>query len=217
MTSIPDDKPLSIDQLSRTLALVQRAQDGDTMSWSELDARMRPWLLAQLGGRNLPKSVDPDDVIQEVLMYVHQSFDRFHVDPQAAFRGWLLKILINKLTDLHRRANAQKRGGGDERLFGDIDSERAPEELAPTESEEPSRAAGGLEIRRELDGAIAQLSDEYKTVLELREEQQLEFEDVAARMGHKRAEAARSLYRRARARRRELMRIFEDTEQRRVS
>lgn len=198
----PDD-----DLLSKTLHLVQNAQVGDARAWHDLDSRIRPWLQAQLGGRVLPRGIDAEDVVQEVLLYVHQSFDRFEVRPDAGFRGWLLRILTNKLADFWRRAGALKRGAGDERLLGDVTEQ--DEDVAEHHAT-PERSAEAKEIEAHLVEVQEQLSPEQRRVLDLREEQQLSFDRIASLIGQRHGEAARALYRRARERRRELMSAFDE-------
>src|SRR3990172_8075090 len=47
--------------------------------------------------------IDPDDVIQEVLIKVHRHIRSYQVDERDGFKAWLRRIAANCINDAARR------------------------------------------------------------------------------------------------------------------
>ena len=205
----PENEPeLSGRVLRETLVLAEKAQAGNDDAWSALDARIRPWLVRQLSRHRLPSGHDPDDVIQEVLLYVHRKFDQFVVDPKAGFRSWLKKILRHKVIDLRRREQAVRRNAPAVSLDaegGDPVDRRAAR---------PSVYARAGELREHLDAAKASLSPKQAEVIRLRDEDGLSSEDIAERMGLAKPGTARVALSRARGAVQDKLKEFDDERER---
>ncbi len=197
---------LDADWMSSTLDAARRARSGDELAWAELDAKLRPWLTDRLLWDRVPNGYDVADVIQDVLLYVHQNFDQFRVSPDSSMRAWLLRIAESKLIDLWRRADAKKRGGGRERHIGSFDGVGIRDRMPDDRGMAQSGAARQKELEAGLLAIQGKLSAKHRQVLELREEMELPFEDIAVRMGYSKAVTVRSLFMRARVRRAELLR-----------
>src|SRR5262249_60418676 len=72
--------------------------DGD---WRRLDALYRPLLRAWMARAGVPTS-DVEDLVQDVLFVVSREVAGFEWRGQGAFRGWLRKILANRVRDYFR-------------------------------------------------------------------------------------------------------------------
>jgi RNA polymerase sigma factor (sigma-70 family) len=181
---------------STTMIQVAGAQRGDAAAWRALDARIRPWLLDLFARRDFPADLDPDDLVQEVLIEVCDTFDRFLVQEGSSFRAWVRTIAELRLRDALRRAKAKKRGGGkaasasldqDGRDGGALD-------VAAQGPETPTRMARSREFAGALGAVLQGLNAKQRVILELRLFQELEFETIAARMHMNTTENARTFY-----------------------
>lgn len=184
------------DQMSME-QLLQRARGGDEKALAELLENYRPYLL-MIANQDLESDIKPkiaaSDVVQESMVTAHEAFGRFEGTCEAELRGWLRKILIN---DMHhtRRAfkGTQKRELGRERSlqyesstdFGLVDPNLTP-----------GTNALNLEKSELLQAAIAEMPEDYRTVLQLHSFERLSFEEVGQKMDRT-AGAARKLWTRA--------------------
>lgn len=91
-------------------SLLQRLQtQQDSQAWQRLVAVYEPWLRGWLRQRQL-QPADADDLVQDILMVVHQKLPAFvHNGQTGAFRAWFRTILVNQVrhflrTRRHRQA-----------------------------------------------------------------------------------------------------------------
>jgi RNA polymerase sigma-70 factor (ECF subfamily) len=111
---------------------------------------------------------DADDVVQEAYLRAYQFFDGFH---GADGRAWLLKIVRNTCyTWLERSRPREPMATFDETRHS-----------APTAGPDAALLAG--EDRELLRRALAELSDEYREAIVLRELEGLSYKEIAAVTG----------------------------------
>lgn len=125
----------------RLAGLMRAAQSGDQAAYSELLCGLVPILRRMTRGR-IAGSEDVDDVVQDVLLSVHQV--RHTYDPGRPFLPWLAAIARNRLTDAQRRMYRRSRG--------EVAVEFLPETFsddATNERDDALSAAGSL--RKALD------------------------------------------------------------------
>lgn len=165
-------------QFARTLA---DARAGDATAWETLYHDVAPILIGYLRAQHLP---DADDVAGEVLLEVVRGIDRFRGEREQ-FRSWVLAIAHHRLIDARRRA--QRRPA----------EPMATEDLqvppAPDDPEADALATVGL---GDLEPALADLTDEQRTVVLLRVIGDLSVNEVA-RVTGRRPGAVKQLQRRA--------------------
>jgi RNA polymerase sigma factor (sigma-70 family) len=174
---------------------VAGAQRGDAAAWQALDARIRPWLMEVFGKRNLPAHHGVEDLIQDVLMEVRATFDRFLVQEGSSFRAWVRSIAELRLRDTLRRGTAGKRGGKGQRASldrGGQDGEAL--EVGDDGAISQTRIARANEFGQAFGKVLASLNDKQRMVLDLRLFEELEFEAIAARMRMNTAENARTFF-----------------------
>jgi len=113
---------------------------------------------------------DADDVVQEAMLRAFRAFDGFRGED---VRPWLLAIVRNcwrsRAADVRRRAHAPLPAEDDRPLAFD----------GPDPEAEAARASD----RRRLDVLIAELPEDFREVLILREMEDMSYREIAAATG----------------------------------
>ena len=150
--------------------LVQRAQKGDTAAFEELmtahEKQVYGVALRMTGQRE-----DAADVTQEVFLAAWKNMCTFR--GQGSFAGWLYRLTANACID-HLRREKRRRTVPLTRL----DDEEQELEL-PDPSPGPEEQAERTERRAALRRAVAQLPEDQRTVLLLRETGGLSYQEIA--------------------------------------
>ena len=141
---------------------------------------------------------DPSDVVQDALVKVHANFHQFRGVTERELLAWMRTILARLLTDLHRRFRGKEHQVGRERSLEDaVDrSSLVLEKLVADHHDSPSSRARQREQSVLLADALARLGPDDREVVTLRNLLELEWEEVARRMGRS-AHAVRMLWTRA--------------------
>jgi RNA polymerase sigma-70 factor, ECF subfamily len=129
----------------------------------------------------LGRREEAEDVLQDTFIRVHQRFDRFPTEADAA--AWAVRVAINLCTDRLRRRNRW-------RLFETILGGGEEDEDAPPPWEtaaDPAPTQDAVMEREELVSrareCIARLKEKYRQVLILREMDGMSYEDIARTLG----------------------------------
>jgi RNA polymerase sigma-70 factor (ECF subfamily) len=122
---------------SRTL--VARVQANEPAAWERLVGLYAPLVVAWCRRAGL-KDQDAADVFQDVFQAVVAYVGRFRRDRESdTFRGWLRRIVQNKVRDHFRRLGREAQGVGGssagDRLARLPEPPDAPDELAPEDAE----------------------------------------------------------------------------------
>ena len=166
------------DKHSTELALVRRVQEGDANAFYDL---VRPYeralFLAALG--LLKNDADAEDVAQEAVLKAFKGVSHFRGD--AKFSTWLIQIAINEAKMKLRKDRRH--------LYESIEEGQASEEgdYVPRDfadwREIPSESLERKEVRDALNKALNSLGDKYRTVVILRDVQQLSITETAQVLG----------------------------------
>jgi RNA polymerase sigma-70 factor (ECF subfamily) len=177
----------SLPQSVDVAALLAAARLGHEQSLGELLGQFRTYLTlvgAAHFQRRLQPRVSPSDVVQEALLRAHRHFHQFRGQTEHELTAWLREILVNSLARfVERHVRAAKRDLRREvplEAFGD-----AVASFAQVSSDGPPSASSGLvqaEASSRLTQLLAQLPEQYREVLVLRNLQGLSFEEVAVRL-----------------------------------
>lgn len=152
--------------------LLQRAKKGELAAFEALVSAYERRVFT-LALRSTGSEADAADVTQEVFLRAYRSLDTFRGD--SGFSTWLYRITTNICVDMARR-NAQ--GGATASLD---DSDALPAEPADTrKAHQPEAALENNELRRELDAALALLSEDHRKIVILRDVAGLSYADIAA-------------------------------------
>lgn len=186
--------------LNTTLAEVRAARDGDRMAMETLFSRYLPWVFDTVAlrlGRRRQDCGAIEDLVQESLLDAFRSIDQFQERSESSFRNWLARIVENNVRDGERRRMAQKRGSGKVVVFRDLYESTIDGPRLPGRDHTPSQVAGSRENAVLVEAALLRLADKQREILILRDRCGMSFEQVAATIGLKNAESARTTYRRA--------------------
>ena len=153
--------------------LVRKAQSGDRSAFEELIRRTSRLVFARL----YLETGDvhrTEDLLQETLLTAFRSLNKL-AEPRA-FRGWLLTIAQNVLTDAIRRDLCQKRAAP---------PSAGPTALAHVEDKAPSphEQASQGETRAQVLAVLRSLPEEYRLPLSLRYLTGADYETIQMQLG----------------------------------
>ena len=150
--------------------LVRRVKKGDRDAFDLLFSRYQHKIL-NLVSRYLRDPQDVEDVAQEAFIKAFRALPRFRGD--SAFYTWLYRIAINTAKN-HLVTRGRRPPGTDVDVE---DAEHFDGNDALRESESPESARDQLSA--EIDGAIADLPDDLRSAVTLREFDGLSYEQIA--------------------------------------
>lgn len=191
MGKIPDNSS-SPDELT-FMELLQRGRNGDQAALGELLQSCRDYLLLVANqdlDERLRAKMGASDVVQETLFTAQDAFDQFEGASREEMLAWMRAILKNDLLTAHRHYNTKKRQTTKESPIGSKEFGFCDQEITPG-----SRAVADEETRI-VKAAMQKLSDEHRTVLDLRNWQEKSFAEIGHVMNRS-DEAARKLWSRA--------------------
>jgi RNA polymerase sigma-70 factor (ECF subfamily) len=156
--------------------LVRAAQGGDMSAFEELVARHRD----KVYSRAYSMVRNPDDALdlsQEAWSRAWTRLKQFHGD--ASFLTWVTRITINLCLDHLRRGKRWQ-----PESFEQIQDEGgAWERRLPVVSANPTEGLERAELRELIDQALARLPDIHRAVVVLYEFEELEYREIAQRLG----------------------------------
>jgi RNA polymerase sigma-70 factor (ECF subfamily) len=117
------------------------------------------------------------DLSQEAWVKGWQRLKQFQGD--SSFLTWMTRIVINICLDYLRKQKRQKA----ESIEALDEEVGGVERQMPVMVVNPSEGLERSELRERIDKALAQLSHEHRTVLVLHEFENLEYKEIAKRMG----------------------------------
>jgi RNA polymerase sigma-70 factor (ECF subfamily) len=157
-------------------ALVKAAQQGEMTAFEELVARHRDKIYARAYSmmRNEDEAID---LSQEAWVKAWQRLKQFQ--GESGFGTWMTRIVINLCLDQLRKQKRQRTESIEE-----MDEESGGvERQMPVLTVNPTAGLERAELRERIDGALAQLSYEHRTVLVLHEFEEMEYKEIAKAMG----------------------------------
>jgi RNA polymerase sigma-70 factor (ECF subfamily) len=181
---------------TRDLSLIESYRAGRREAFDELvlsyDQHVRR-ILAQLN----VASGDVEDLAQEVFLRIFRNLHRFR--GQSSFYTWLYRITVNVFFDHNKkRKRADVRLSRLQNALVDVTNVRH-------DGEDPYYACYNALTREEFWKAIDALPEAFRTVVAMREVEDLSYEEIAAQTGIS-IGTVRSRLSRARARLKELLR-----------
>lgn len=152
--------------------LVRRVQRGDKRAFDLLVLKYQHKILS-LVSRYLRDGDDIQDVAQEAFIKAYRALPRFRGD--SAFYTWLYRIAINTAKN-HLVARSRRPPATDV----DVDeSEYYDGQSVLQDIENPENALFGAELKQVVERAIANLPEDLRTAVTLREFDGLSYEDIA--------------------------------------
>jgi RNA polymerase sigma-70 factor (ECF subfamily) len=198
-TAVPPRKKVDPEQqvrAARDIRLIESYRAGRREAFDELvlsyDQHVRR-ILAQLN----VASGDVEDLAQEVFLRIFRNLHRFR--GQSSFYTWLYRITVNVFFDHNKkRKRADVRLARLQNALVDVTNVR-------NDGEDPYFACFNALTQDEFWKAIAALPEAFRTVVAMREVDDLSYEEIAVQTGIS-IGTVRSRLSRARARLKELLR-----------
>ncbi|MBY0231683.1 MAG: sigma-70 family RNA polymerase sigma factor [Gemmataceae bacterium] len=169
--------------------LIAQARGGDEAALGRLLELYRNYLAliarSQIG-QHLQGRASASDVVQEAYLDACRGFARFNGTTERELMAWLRQVLVGNIARLVRdQVLAQKRSTTREVPLPDRLDESAVrlDAALAANASSPSAQASRRERAAVLADVLAQLPDDYRDVIALRNLEGLPFEDVAQRMG----------------------------------
>ncbi len=161
------------------LELVERARAGDTDAFYALVRQYQRTVYWAAFGL-LGNSADAEEISQETFLKCFQHLDQFRGD--SRFSTWLTQIALNEARQRLRRQRPALYDSLEAAETSDENRSWLPRLLADWR-ENPEQQYAGEELRRIVHQAVESLPPIYRTVLLLRDLQQMSNEEVAQALG----------------------------------
>jgi RNA polymerase sigma-70 factor (ECF subfamily) len=155
--------------------LVARVQSGDNRAFDLLVLKYQHKILGLIS-RYIQDADEMQDVAQEAFIKAYRALPGFRGD--SAFYTWLYRIAINTAKN-HLVARSRRPPGSDVEVE---DAEYYEGGAALRDLETPENALFGEELRNVVESAIADLPEDLRTAVTLREFEGLSYEDIAEAM-----------------------------------
>jgi RNA polymerase sigma-70 factor (ECF subfamily) len=150
------------DRADRDIELIDRYLTGDSDAFNELVAAHEDRVFA-ICLRMLRNREAALDATQDTFLTVFRKADRYKA--QAAFSTWLYRVTVNTCYDHLRREKRKK-------------ADRLPETYDPPDPQ-ATDAFDSVEVRPDIESALAQLSPEFRSVVVLVDLQGMSLEQAS--------------------------------------
>ena len=197
--------PMSNSPVTNADVLLSQALAGSRECFGRLLHRHRNYLkllvTTQLE-QKLRRRVSASDVVQETFLEANRDFPQFRGKTQGEFSAWLRRILVNnlhKVVEQHVLAAKRdvRREVTLEQLASSLEQSTARlETILPDTGTSPSGDAQQHEMEIALADHLAELPDDYRSVIVLRHIEDLSFDLIGEKL-ERSAGAARMLWLRA--------------------
>ena len=159
-------------------SLLKRQRDRDERAFRQLinDHRDRVY---NITFRMLGNRAEAEDVAQEVFITVFKTIDTFR--EESKFSTWLYRVAVNhcknRIKYLARRYD-RKKDELDETTHGNSESTNGVGVISAAGPSAPDRALEGAQMEKVLQEAIATLDEDQRTVVVLRDVEDLSIEEI---------------------------------------
>jgi len=147
--------------------LVREAQAGSRAAFDMLVLKYQR-RVERLLSRSVPDPADVADLCQETFLAAYRALPAFR--GESAFYTWIYRIAIN----------AAKRHRGRQRPVESLDDDEGTfgTDASPSDDATPEALLAGRQLARELDNAVADLAEDQRRALLLREVDGLSYDEI---------------------------------------
>lgn len=171
----------ALDPAADDGALVERARAGDHEAFRALYQRYHRRVYSLAYGVVQNKD-DALDVVQDGFIKAHRHLDKF--EGNSSFYTWLYRIVMNLSIDHIRKHKRARHVDFDDAIDHGQDQGAAGDEalLPRMLGQNPGKSLVRKEIREHIEKALAELSENHRAVLVMRELEGLSYEEMAQAM-----------------------------------
>jgi RNA polymerase sigma-70 factor (ECF subfamily) len=157
--------------------LVARHLQGDRYAFTALVERYAERLF-NLAYRFTSDRADAEDIAQECFLHAYDALPRSRTD--QPFKPWLFQIAVNLCRDRARKKRPQTFSELEDEHSGVLEAGDGPstEDLLPDEALQPLEQLEEKEIEDALRAAVMELPEEDRTLLTLRYNEELSYEEI---------------------------------------
>lgn len=168
---------------AETQRLLDAVRAGERRALDQLLAQYRPYLRGIVALRLDPKlraRVDPSDVVQEAQLEAVRRVESYLAAPLLPFRLWLRQIAYDRLLMARRQhVGAERRAVSREAPLPDSSAILLAQQLLAADGPTPSQELVQHELVARVRQAIAELADDDREVLLMRNFEGLSNQEVA--------------------------------------
>jgi RNA polymerase sigma-70 factor (ECF subfamily) len=171
--------------------VLKRCRTGDTEAFGRLASHYQD-VIYNLVYRMIGHREDARDVAQDVFIKAFRGIRSF--ERRSSFATWLYSIAVNQAISQRRRRGAKSRGNPIQlsRLDGpDGETSYVP----PGDAPEPDRRMRSAETLRQIEAAIAELDDDHRAIVLLRDIEDLDYKSISETLGCSRGTVKSRLHR----------------------
>jgi RNA polymerase sigma-70 factor (ECF subfamily) len=158
--------------------LVERSRAGDLEAFDVLVTRYRGKVYAMVYNM-VRNEADAWDLAQDVFVKAWKALPGFQA--RSGFFTWLYRITYNVTCDWLRRRRVESAGEFDDRLGGEAVAAGAA--TVPHRPDRPDERMQMGELAGRIGAALAELSDDHRAAVLMREVQGMKYEEIAEAMG----------------------------------
>lgn len=158
------------------LEVISKCQLGDKLAFKELVKRYQKVVYA-LFFQLAPEWDDINDLSQEVFIRIFRGIHS--LKSPHAFKSWLNQIVINIFYDELKKRPKRSKTVSIDQVFEMEDMESSYHAEIVDKAYLPDELFSNSELKVVLQNAIAELPEQYRTVIVLRELQGLQYEEIA--------------------------------------
>lgn len=171
------DRTAIVAEQAALAELAARCLAGDALAWERL-AKTQHRKVYGLCYRFTGSATEAEDLTQEVFLKMYRNLASF--DPaRGGFGTWLTTLTRNLLVDNYRRTRMDRASDSlDESIDGEDDGPSRLERLADSRPGQEHHVAG-LELRAQVQHALAQVSPELREAVILRDLEDMDYKEIA--------------------------------------
>jgi RNA polymerase sigma-70 factor (ECF subfamily) len=161
--------------------LAARCLAGDAAAWEKL-ARSQQRRVYGICFRFTGSAADAEDLTQEVFLKMYRNLASF--DPaRGGFTTWLTTLTRNLLVDNYRRTRMNRLSDSLDEPFGEEDDGPSKAERLADSRPSQEKHVAGLELRAQIQAALAQVSPELREAVILRDLEDMDYKEIAEVLG----------------------------------
>jgi RNA polymerase sigma-70 factor, ECF subfamily len=181
LPQVQEQRAAAAAEQARLAELTVRCLQGDADAWEKLATGQHRRIYG-ICYRFTGSATEAEDMTQEVFLKMFKNLASF--DPtKGGFTTWLTTLTRNLLVDSYRRSRMDRVSDSlDETYDGEEDGPSKAEKLADTRPGQEHHMAG-LELRAQIQQALAQVSPDLREAVILRDLEDMDYKEIAEILG----------------------------------